>query len=79
VIGIPSERWGESVHAEVVARAGTQLDADELIAHCRARLATYKAPKSVLVTDELPKNASGKVLKREIRQKYWAHAERAVG
>jgi acyl-CoA synthetase (AMP-forming)/AMP-acid ligase II len=79
VVGIPSAEWGESVHAEVVPRAGTQVDPDELIRHCRARLASYKAPKSVTVAPDLPKNASGKILKREIREKYWAHAERAVG
>jgi acyl-CoA synthetase (AMP-forming)/AMP-acid ligase II len=79
VVGIPSRRWGESVHAEVVPRSGATLDADDLIAHCRERLATYKAPKSVLVVDELPKNASGKILKRVVRERYWAGAERAVG
>jgi acyl-CoA synthetase (AMP-forming)/AMP-acid ligase II len=78
VIGIPSERWGESVHAEVVTRAGSKADAEALIAHCRAHVAAYKAPKSVLVVDELPKSATGKILKREVRAKYWAHADRGV-
>ena len=79
VIGIPSERWGESVHAEVVARCRAELGPDELIEHCRRRLASYKTPKSVRIVNELPKNASGKILKREIRDRYWRHAERAVG
>jgi acyl-CoA synthetase (AMP-forming)/AMP-acid ligase II len=79
VIGIPSERWGESVHAEVVAYGGVTLDPEDLIAHCRSRLAGYKTPKSIQIVPELPKNASGKILKREIRQRYWASAERAVG
>jgi acyl-CoA synthetase (AMP-forming)/AMP-acid ligase II len=79
VIGIPSERWGESVHAEIVVRAGRHIEPDELLAHCRQRMASYKAPKSVAIVDELPKNASGKILKRQIRQRYWAHVDRAVG
>jgi acyl-CoA synthetase (AMP-forming)/AMP-acid ligase II len=79
VVGVPSPAWGESVHAEVVRRPGTSIDPDELIAHCRARLAGYKTPKSVNVVEELPKSASGKILKREVRDKYWAGAERAIG
>ena len=79
VVGVPSTRWGESVHAEVVPTPGAELDPDEVIAHCRSRLAGYKTPKSVAVVDELPKNASGKILKREIREKYWVGAERNVG
>jgi long-chain acyl-CoA synthetase len=79
VIGVPSQRWGESVHAEVVLRSGRCLESDELLLHCRERVAAYKAPKSVAIVAELPKNASGKILKREIRQRYWSHAERAVG
>ena len=79
VIGIPSAEWGEAVHAVVVARPGARLEPAELSAHCRGRLAGYKAPKSVEIVDDLPKNASGKILKREIRDGYWAAAERAVG
>jgi acyl-CoA synthetase (AMP-forming)/AMP-acid ligase II len=79
VVGIPSARWGESVHAEVVARTGATLDADDLMAHCRQRLAGYKTPKSVTVVDDLPKNASGKILKREVRRKYWIGVQRAIG
>ena len=79
VIGIPNARWGESVHAEVVPRTGAAVDPDELIAHCRARLAAYKAPKSVQIVDELPKNASGKILKREVRQRYWPDTQRMIG
>ena len=79
VVGIPSPAWGESVHAEVVPRPGASIDPDELIAHCRERLAGYKTPKSVTVVDELPKSASGKILKREVRQKHWTGAERAIG
>jgi acyl-CoA synthetase (AMP-forming)/AMP-acid ligase II len=79
VVGIPSPQWGESVHAEVVLRPGRALDAHELIAHCRRQLAGYKTPKSVALVDELPKSASGKILKREVREKYWRDSARAVG
>jgi len=78
VIGIPSAQWGESVHAEVVAVPGVELDPDELIAFCRTRLAGYKTPKSVTVVDELPKNAAGKILKRDVRKRYWQGAERSI-
>lgn len=79
VIGIPSTQWGEGVHAEVVVVTGAELDPDDVIAFCRARLAGYKTPKSLSVVEELPKSASGKILKREIREKYWSGAERSVG
>jgi acyl-CoA synthetase (AMP-forming)/AMP-acid ligase II len=79
VVGIPSAVWGESVHAEVVPRPSARVDPHELIAHCRARLAGYKTPKSIKVVAELPKSASGKILKREVRRPYWEGAERAVG
>jgi fatty-acyl-CoA synthase/long-chain acyl-CoA synthetase len=75
VFGIPSEEWGEAVHAAVVARPGSPLaesrDADALIAHARQHLAGFKVPRTVDWLDELPKTGSGKVLKRELRQPYW--------
>lgn len=67
VIGIPDEHWGEAVCAVVVTREGSQLEAEELVELSRARLAGYKKPRHVLFVEELPKNASGKVLKRELR------------
>ncbi|GAA1970451.1 AMP-binding protein [Amycolatopsis minnesotensis] len=67
VVGVPDEYRGETVKAYVSARPGTSPDPDELIAHCRARLAAYKSPRSVEVLDELPKTASGKILRRELR------------
>ena len=79
VVGIPSPQWGEAVHAVVVLREGASVEPADLIAHCRGRLAAYKAPKSVDIVDDLPKNASGKILKREVRAAYWRGADRAVG
>jgi long-chain acyl-CoA synthetase len=78
VVGVPSEQWGEAVHAVVVPSTETELVPGELISHCRARLAGYKAPKSVEIVDDLPKNASGKILKREVRERYWAGRGRSV-
>jgi fatty-acyl-CoA synthase/long-chain acyl-CoA synthetase len=72
VFGIPSEEWGETVHAVVVARPGSGLDEAMVIAHARANLASYKVPRSVTWIDELPKTGSGKVLKRELRAPFWA-------
>jgi fatty-acyl-CoA synthase len=67
VFGIPHPRWIEAVAAAVVPRAGAQLEADEITAFCRERLAGFKTPRYVVVTDALPKNPSGKILKRELR------------
>jgi len=66
VIGVPDQRWGEVVTAVVVTRM--PIDADDLIAHCRAHLAGFKSPKHVQFVDELPRNASGKVLKHRLRE-----------
>jgi acyl-CoA synthetase (AMP-forming)/AMP-acid ligase II len=79
VFGVPSERWGEAVHAHVVLRAAGASSADELVAHCRGRLAAYKVPKQIDIVDDLPRNATGKVLKRELRARYWPDAERSIG
>ena len=70
VIGVPSQRWGETVKAVVVPRAGVQVDRAELIAFARDRLAHYKCPTSVEVVDELPRNAAGKVLKKVLRVQF---------
>ena len=67
VIGVPHEKWGETPRAVVVLRPGLQATEAELIAYTRERLAHYKCPSSVLFTDTLPRNASGKLLKRELR------------
>jgi fatty-acyl-CoA synthase len=67
VFGVPDPRWIEAVAAAVVARDGQPVDPDELVAFCRERLAGFKTPRRVVVVDALPKNASGKILKRELR------------
>jgi acyl-CoA synthetase (AMP-forming)/AMP-acid ligase II len=72
VIGVPDERWGEAVRAIVVPRSGRPLDPAELVAHCRARLADYKVPKSVEVRAELPHSPAGKILKRVLREIAWS-------
>ncbi|MGE3619443.1 MAG: class I adenylate-forming enzyme family protein [Acidimicrobiia bacterium] len=78
VIGVPDERWGERVHALVVTRAGVEVDLDALLAHCRSRLAGYKVPKTAELVDELPRNATGKVLRKDLRARYWAGHDRHV-
>jgi fatty-acyl-CoA synthase len=67
VIGLPDPKWIEAVTAVVVLRSGVSLDAEAIVAHCRAHMAPYKVPKHVLFMDTLPKNPSGKLLKRELR------------
>jgi acyl-CoA synthetase (AMP-forming)/AMP-acid ligase II len=78
VIGIPDPYWIEKVHAVVVTKRGASTTAEELIAFCKKNIAGYKAPKSVEFVDSLPKNPAGKILKRELREKYWAGLERRV-
>jgi long-chain acyl-CoA synthetase len=78
VIGVPDERWGEAVKAIVVRETGSAVTSEELIAYSRERLAGYKLPKSVDFSDVLPRNPSGKLLKRELRAPYWAGTERNI-
>src|SRR3954452_17221718 len=70
VIGVPDDRWGETVKALVIRAPGAAVTAEELIAFVRGRLAGYKLPRSVEFVDELPRTPSGKVLKRELRERY---------
>ena len=78
VIGVPDKLWIERVHALVVLKEGRQATGDEIIEFCKQHLARYKAPKSVEFVDALPKNPQGKILKRELREKYWAGLERKI-
>ena len=80
VFGIPDPQWGELVTACVVLKPAKALSADELIAHCRHSLANYKIPRRIEFSEgELPKSASGKILKRILRERYWTRQKRAVG
>jgi acyl-CoA synthetase (AMP-forming)/AMP-acid ligase II len=79
VFGIPDEKWGELVAAAVVLRPGTNLSAEELKQYCKTRIASYKVPRHIeFMTEELPKSGSGKILKRVLREKYWAGQSRRV-
>lgn len=71
VVGIPHDKWGEAVLAAVELKPGCELDADELIARCKADLGSVKAPKFVEVVDELPRSPVGKTLRRAVRARYW--------
>lgn len=71
VIGIPSQQWGEAVHAVVVLKPGMQAGEDELRMHCRSWLAGYKSPKSIEFRDAMPLSAAGKVVKTRLREPYW--------
>jgi acyl-CoA synthetase (AMP-forming)/AMP-acid ligase II len=79
VIGVPDERWGESVWAVVVSRSGTVATEAELIRFCRARLGGFQCPRGVTFVEALPRTATGKILKRSIREAYWSGQERQVG
>jgi long-chain acyl-CoA synthetase len=79
VIGIPSDKWGEEVHAIVRARDGQDLDTADLIAHCHGLIAGYKCPRGIsLVTDPLPLSGAGKILKAELRKPWWEGHDKQV-
>ncbi|MFC4291792.1 fatty acid--CoA ligase [Sphingorhabdus arenilitoris] len=78
VIGIPDQKWGEAVKAVCVPKAGHEIDPDSVIAWTRERLAGFKVPKSVDVIGALPRNASGKILRKDLRAPYWAGYDRQV-
>ena len=79
IFGIPDPQWGEVVAALVVLKPGATLTAEELIAYGRRFLANYKVPRRVEFSEtELPKNGSGKILKRILRERFWNRQERAV-
>ena len=78
VFGVPSDEWGESVHAVVVVREGGSMSEDDVVSFAREHLANYKVPRSVSWLDELPKTGSGKILKRELRAPFWAGRDSKV-
>jgi long-chain acyl-CoA synthetase len=78
VFGVPDARWGEAVKAAVVLKAGVTASADDIIGFARERIAGYKLPKSIDFIAELPRNPSGKILKRELRKPYWDGMSRNV-
>ncbi|SDQ97452.1 long-chain acyl-CoA synthetase [Rhizobiales bacterium GAS113] len=79
VIGVPSDEWGEQVHAVVVRKPDAELDSQQIITFCKERIAGYKCPRSVEISDTpLPMSGAGKVLKRELRKPFWEEKERRV-
>ncbi|MEP2735116.1 MAG: fatty acid--CoA ligase [Erythrobacter sp.] len=78
VIGVPHEKWGEAVKACVVLKEGADLSEADIIAHSREHIAGYKCPKSIDFIDALPRNPSGKILRRELRAPYWEGKDKAV-
>ncbi|PNE39888.1 AMP-binding protein [Streptomyces noursei] len=78
VIGVPDRRWGETVKALVVLAEGACLTEEEIISHCKQRMASYKAPTSVEFRDALPRTSNGKVQKGRLREPYWAGHDRRI-
>jgi fatty-acyl-CoA synthase len=79
VIPTPSEEWGEMVTAIVVPKSGTDLSKDHVEEFCRERMAGYKVPREILIQDDLPETATGKVQKYQLRQEFWEDEERLIG
>ncbi len=78
VIGVPDEKWGETIKAVITRKPGMNVTFEEIIALCQEKLASYKKPTSVDIVDDLPRTASGKILKRELREQYWTAKDRKV-
>jgi long-chain acyl-CoA synthetase len=78
LVGVPDDKWGEVGMGLVIKKRGAELSGEELISFCKSRLASYKKPKFIEFVNEFPKSASGKILKNEIRQKYWKGRDRKI-
>jgi len=78
VFGVPDDKWGEAIRAVVSLKPGMKASGQEIIDFCKQNLASYKKPKFVEFIDEIPKNIYGKILKRELREKYWEGYERRI-
>jgi len=78
VIGVPDDKWGEAAKAIVVLKEGESAAEADIIDYCRDKMASYKKPKSVDFVDSLPRNMSGKVLKKILREPYWMGRDRKV-
>jgi acyl-CoA synthetase (AMP-forming)/AMP-acid ligase II len=78
VIGVPDHKWGEAVKAVCAPKAGHVIDPQSVIAYARERIAGFKAPKSIDIIDALPRNASGKILRKDLRAPYWLGYDRQV-
>lgn len=78
VIGVPDEKWGESVKGFVVLQPDSSLDETEIISYTRTQIAGYKCPKTINFIEALPRNPSGKILRRELREPFWEGKDRMV-
>lgn len=78
VIGIPSDEWGETVHAAIVLKPGQSASAEEIVTHCKSLIAGYKCPRSLAFVESLPLSAAGKILKSELREPFWRDRKRNV-
>jgi acyl-CoA synthetase (AMP-forming)/AMP-acid ligase II len=77
-VPVPSEYWGETVHCFVVPQQGETVTIRQLVRFLRGRLADFKIPASFELTDSLPRNPSGKIMRRELRERFWTHHDRRV-
>jgi acyl-CoA synthetase (AMP-forming)/AMP-acid ligase II len=78
VVSAPDEKWGERVQAVVVLKASQTLGEEELIAHCKGRLAGYKCPKAIDFWDTLPTTTVGKILRKDVKKMFWQGHERSI-
>jgi fatty-acyl-CoA synthase len=79
VIGVPDEKYGEAILAFIVTRDDAELSLEDMVAFCRERLASYKVPRQMEIIGEIPRNPSGKALKKDLREPYWEGIDRRVG